>query len=367
MINPLFWQGKTVLITGHTGFKGSWLALWLQQLNANVIGFALPAKTSPNLFYLANVAHRMTNIEGDICDYALLHEVIEKYKPEIIIHMAAQSLVRYSYQQPVETYATNLMGTLHLLEAARHQQNHIRVIINVTSDKCYENKDQGCDFKESDPLGGHDPYSSSKACAELVTAAYRDSYFKLSQTLGVATVRAGNVIGGGDWADDRLIPDFVRACLQQQKCVIRYPDAIRPWQHVLDPLYGYLVLAEKLYIEPNRYAEAWNFGPNEAGAKPVKWITEYLAALWGDNSPSIIMTAQKSPHEAQYLKLDCSKTQAKLKWKPHWPLEKALAETVNWYKKYQLGHDLQAVSLAQIADYQSNVIGSTIKESHANS
>lgn len=348
MITSSFWQGKNVLITGHTGFKGAWLALWLQSLNANVIGYALASHTAPDLFTLANVSSGMTSIIGDIGDFSSLHEVIKTYRPEIIIHLAAQSLVRYSYDQPVETYATNVMGTIHLLEAVR-QTDSVKAVVNVTSDKCYENKGSEQAYHEHDTLGGYDPYSNSKACAELVTAAYRSSYFNASN-VGIASVRAGNVVGGGDWAQDRLVPDLIRACINQSALDIRYPNAIRPWQYVLDPLCGYLMLAEKLYTQPADYAQAWNFGPEMQDAKTVQWITDYVSQLWGYSMP--VRTVWSSPHETHHLTLDCSKAKTKLLWKPRCHVESALQETVKWYQAYHEQQvDMHDFSLMQIERY----------------
>src|SRR5579872_4247565 len=279
MVN--FWKNKKVLVTGNTGFKGSWLSLWLQQLQAEVIGYALNPPTDVNLFTEAKVADGMQDVRGDIRDFALLNNTIQKYQPEIIFHMAAQPLVRYSYANPVETYATNVMGTVHLLEAARQCQS-VRAIVNVTTDKCYENREWHWGYRENEPMGGFDPYSNSKGCAELVTSAYRNSFFNsLNGQVGLASARAGNVIGGGDWALDRLIPDLITACIKNETLNIRYPEAIRPWQHVLEPLSGYLRLAECLYHDPVTYAEAWNFGPHDADAKPVSWIADEVVKRWG--------------------------------------------------------------------------------------
>ena len=348
-----FWKGKTVLITGHTGFKGGWLSLWLQSWGANVIGFSLAPPTTPSLFEAARVAEDMTSITGDIRDLGQLQALVSQHKPEIIIHMAAQSLVRYSYTHPVETYATNVMGTVNLLEAVR-QSHGVKVVINVTSDKCYENREWAWGYRENEPMGGYDPYSSSKGCAELVAAAFRNSYFNADDFqrhgLALASVRAGNVIGGGDWALDRLIPDIMRAIVLGQPVSIRSPHAIRPWQHVLEPLGGYLLLAQRLWEDGPAYAEGWNFGPKDEDAKPVSWIVEYLTKEWGEGA-SWIPDAAPHPHEAHYLKLDCSKAKASLKWCPQWGLEEALQQVIAWYKAYQGGGDMRRATLEQIETY----------------
>jgi len=353
MVDKSFWVGKVVLLTGHTGFKGSWLSLWLQSMGANVIGYALPPPTNPSLFISANVANDMTSIAGDMRDFPALLSVVEKYQPEIIIHMAAQSLVRHSYANPVETYSTNVMGTVHLLEAAR-QADSVRAIINVTSDKCYENREWIWGYRENEAMGGYDPYSNSKGCAELVAAAYRNSYFNpasfADHGVGLASARAGNVIGGGDWAEDRLIPDIMRAITQNKPASIRNPHAIRPWQHVLEPLSGYLMLAEKLWKNGAAFGEAWNFGPNDEDAKPVQWIVEQLTKSWGEGA-SWVLDGGDHPHEAHYLKLDCSKAKARLDWQPRWHLDETLNKIVDWQKNYLLGADMKAVTLKQIDVY----------------
>ena len=350
---PAFWEGKKVLLTGHTGFKGSWLSLWLQSLGANVIGYALPPPTNPSLFETAQVANDMTSIIADIRDLDKLQAVFAEHQPEIVIHMAAQPLVRYSYINPVETYSTNVMGTVNLLEAARHTPS-VRAIVNVTTDKCYENREWAWGYRENEPMGGFDPYSNSKGCSELVTAAYRNSYFhpELYQEHGVAlaSARAGNVIGGGDWAEDRLIPDIMRAITKGEPVNIRNPHAIRPWQHVLEPLSGYLVLAQTLVEEGSAFAEGWNFGPNDEDAKPVQWIVKHLTESWG-NDASWLVDEGDHPHEAHYLKLDCSKAKTRLDWHPRWHLDEALEHIISWQKQYQQGADMKAVSLDQIKDY----------------
>lgn len=348
-MNSQFWHGKRVLITGHTGFKGSWLSLWLQQVGANVIGYALTPPTEPSLFTVANIAQGMTSIEGDIRDLIKLQAVMAEHKPEIVLHLAAQPLVRYSYKNPIETYATNVMGTANVLEAIR-VTGGVQAAVMITTDKCYENNEWVWGYREQDRLGGHDPYSNSKACAELVTAAYRDSYFSQG-SVAIASARAGNVIGGGDWALDRLIPDMVRAFSENQTVQIRNPNAIRPWQHVLEPISGYLSLAERLWNEGIPYAAGWNFGPNDEDAKPVSWIVENLSQLWGD-SASWQTDDGDHPHEATYLKLDCSKAKQALGWQPQLTLFTALEWTVEVYKAYRQNADINALMTAQIERFQ---------------
>jgi CDP-glucose 4,6-dehydratase len=348
-MNPEFWGQKRVLITGHTGFKGSWLSLWLQSLGAEAIGFSLPAPTQPSLFELAEVASGMESITGDVRDFEHLRKVLREGLPAIVIHMAAQALVRRSYLDPIGTYATNVMGTANLLEAVR-QTETVRAVIVVTSDKCYENTEQIRPYRETDPMGGFDPYSSSKGCAELVTAAFRNSFFHRCEGGGnaaVASCRSGNVIGGGDWAEDRLIPDLMRSALEGRRATIRNPHATRPWQHVLEPLSGYLSLAQKLYEDGARYSQGWNFGPDQEDAKPVSWIVERLANLWDGGLVWTVDTGS-NPHEAQCLRLDCSEAKAKLGWRPQWDLAKSLEATVAWYKAYQSGQSIRQLTLEQI-------------------
>jgi len=354
-MNPKFWREKRVLVTGHTGFKGSWLSLWLQQMGANVIGYALKPPTTPSLFEVAAVADSMVSVEGDIRDRKLLQTTINRYKPEIIVHMAAQPLVRYSYQHPVETFSTNVMGTVHVLEAVR-QFPSIRAVVNVTSDKCYENREWVWGYREVEAMGGHDPYSSSKGCAELVAAAYRNSYFS-SETyaehgVGLASARAGNVIGGGDWAHDRLIPDIIRAIMAGESVLIRSPHSIRPWQHVLEPLNGYLALAENLWESGSVFAEGWNFGPNDEDVQSVSWIVEHLTQMWGDGARWELDT-QVNLHEATYLKLDCSKAKARLKWSPKLDLATTLNWIVEWYRSYLKGDNMRQLTELQIDRYQN--------------
>lgn len=348
VMNQSFWKDKQVLLTGHTGFKGSWLALWLQSMGAQVHGYALAPSTQPNLFTLANVLEGMaSHTIADIRDTQKTNELINKVKPEIVFHMAAQPLVRYSYAEPLETYAVNVMGTVNLLEAVRNSPS-VKAVVNITTDKCYENREWLWAYREDEALGGYDPYSSSKACSEIVTAAYRQS-FLAEKNIGVATARAGNVIGGGDWSEDRLIPDFFRAVATQETLIIRSPNAVRPWQHVLEPLSGYLNLAEKLFNEPSKYSDAWNFGPAEASAKPVSWILNKLT----EKMPNAKWAVDKNPqlHEACLLKLDSSKAKALLDWHPRWSLEESLNKIVEWQNQFNSAANLKEFSNSQIAIY----------------
>ncbi|MGF1537656.1 MAG: CDP-glucose 4,6-dehydratase [Elainellaceae cyanobacterium] len=348
-----FWHGKRVLITGHTGFKGSWLSLWLQSLGATIIGYSLPAPTQPNLFEVANVQLGMTSVIGDIRDLSKLQATMTQHQPDIVFHMAAQPLVRYSYQNPVETYAANVMGTVNFLEAVRHTSS-VRAAVVITTDKCYENREWYWGYREDEPMGGHDPYSSSKGCAELVVSAYRDSYFSAQDCdrhgVALASARAGNVIGGGDWALDRLIPDIMRAIQDGQPVLIRSPRAIRPWQHVLEPLSGYLCLAERLWQGGSEYAEGWNFGPDDDDAKPVSWIVETLTQLWGEGAYWQVDEGPH-PHEATYLKLDCSKAKAKLGWTPSLSLAKTLEWIVEFYRAYDAEQNMRDVVMGQIQQF----------------
>ena len=351
------YRNRTVLITGHTGFKGAWLSLWLNHLGSNVIGYALKPPTQPNLFELCDLNTKITSIEGDVRDFGHLKSVIQKYKPEIIFHLAAQALVRRSYSDPLETYSTNVMGIVHLLEAVR-QIGGVKVIINVTSDKCYENQEWIWGYRENDPMGGKDPYSSSKGCAELITTAYTKSYFNPEyyekHGVSLASVRSGNVIGGGDWAEDRLLPDCMKALLGNRTIVIRYPDAVRPWQHVLEPLFGYLLLAQLLYQNGPTFAGAWNFGPEDSSAKPVRWIVERILEIWGGKACWEI-DRSFHPYETHTLKLDCSKAKLKLGWLPKWDLETGLRNTIEWYKAYHLQEDMFLKTMEQIKDYEEGI------------
>ncbi len=351
-INKTFWGEKTVFITGHTGFKGSWLSIWLDMLGANLHGYALEPATWPSMFEIAGVKKIIKSNISDIRDYNKLLAVMKKCQPQIIFHLAAQSLVRQSYKEPLETYQTNVLGTANLLEAARHVKS-VRAVIIVTSDKCYENKESNHAYKESDPLGGYDPYSSSKACAEIVTAAYRNSFFADSN-VAIVSARAGNVIGGGDWAADRLVPDCVKAWIKNKTVEIRYPKAVRPWQHVLEPLAGYIILAENLYKHGKKFAQAWNFGPNENNIKNVAFIVDNIAKLWGRKAKWKI-TTKKQPHEAMLLKLNCSMAKTKLPWKPCWNIETTLEKTVQWYKTYlENPQNITDTTIEQIDQYMKD-------------
>jgi CDP-glucose 4,6-dehydratase len=354
-VNFSFWERKRVLITGHTGFKGSWLSLWLQFLGADVLGYALEPATKPSLFKLAAVADGMTSLTGDIRDEDRLQQIIAEYQPEIVFHMAAQALVLESYKNPVTTYATNVMGTAHLLESVR-RVGGVRAVVIVTSDKCYENHEWVWPYRECDPLGGYDPYSSSKGCAEIVIAAYRRSFFNSDgypdRMKGVASARAGNVIGGGDWSKDRLVPDVLRSLMNGEPLTIRKNSAIRPWQHVLEPLNGYLTLAEHLYKDARSFSEAWNFGPLESGAQPVSAVVDQLTSLWGGYDSSTPHLT-RGAHEDNYLMLDCSKAHARLGWKPVIDLRTALRWTVDWAKSFQAKADMRNVTERQIVRFMA--------------
>lgn len=349
-----FWSGRRILLTGHTGFKGSWMALWLTQMGATVCGYSLEPPSQPSLFEVARIRERVHHIEGDICDLQGLQAAMHDFAPEVVFHLAAQSLVRRSYSEPVLTYATNVMGTVNVLECMRHTPS-VKATVLVTTDKCYENREWYWGYREEDRLGGHDPYSNSKACAELVSAAYRDSFFPPAKLythgVAVATARAGNVIGGGDWAVDRLIPDLMRGFAAGEKVAIRNPRAIRPWQHVLEPIRGYIQLAERLIARDERFASAWNFGPSEEDARPVEWIACELAKQWSP-AASWFVDERVHPHEATYLKLDCARAHNLLGWRPALGLSDALRLIVEWSKQWQAGSDMQQITLDQIASYQ---------------
>lgn len=333
---PDFYQGKTVLLTGHTGFKGSWMAHWLKLMGARVVGLALPPEPGqPSLYEEGRIAEGMVSVLGDVRDGALVQQLLQEHQPEIVFHLAAQPLVRRSYREPVDTFATNVMGTVHLLEAVRHTPS-VRAVVIVTTDKCYENKEWLWGYRETDPLGGHDPYSSSKACAELVTSAYRSSFFHRSDSAAIATARAGNVIGGGDWAEDRLIPDMVRSLSNERPVIIRNPRATRPWQHVLEPLAGYLMLGERLYTEGHRWAEAWNFGPHRESGIPVSDLAERVLRLWGTGE-ILVQQDPHAVHEAHALHLDASKAQLVMGWRPILSLDETLSLTIDWYRQYASG------------------------------
>ena len=353
MINASFWKGRRVFITGHTGFKGTWLCLWLHMLGAKVTGYALNPPTKPSLFELCRVDDLVSSVISDVRDSESLSKAMKIANPEVVIHMAAQPLVRDSYQIPVETYAINVMGTVNLLESVRKTES-VRCVINVTTDKCDENKEWAWGYRENEPLGGHDPYSSSKACSELVTMAYRSSFFNSADynkhSKGIASARAGNVIGGGDWATDRLIPDCIIALLEGREIIIRNPHAIRPWQHVLEPLSGYLLLAQKLVEDGAAFSSAWNFGPHDSDAKPVEWLIREICRRWGEKA-SYRVDKGWHPHEARYLKLDCSKARTELGWNPKWDLERALESIIKWTRVYQKKGDLRKTCFSQIEAY----------------
>lgn len=358
MLNPAFWNGRRVMVTGHTGFKGTWLCLWLHDLGAKVSGYALAPPTSPSLFELAHVEASIDHHAGDVRDLDAMERAMRDARPEVVIHMAAQSLVRHSYADPVETFSTNVMGTVHALDAMRRVPG-IRAGVIVTSDKCYYNEEWVWGYREDSRLGGHDPYSGSKGAAELVVTAYRQSFFdpvRNPAAAAIGSARAGNVIGGGDWALDRLVPDIMRSLLAGQPTVIRSPQATRPWQHVLEPLHGYLMLAERLHAAGPEFASSWNLGPGEESERSVGWILERLYALWGADCAWQRDSAQ-GPPESTYLKLDASKARARLGWRPKLDLEATLAWIVEWYRRYQSGEDARALSLDQIRRFMS--IGAT--------
>lgn len=353
MIDRKFWNNRKVFITGHTGFKGSWLSLWLYDLGAKVTGYALQPPTKPSLFELCRIDGMVKSIIADVRDLKALSCAMSGAGPEIVIHMAAQPLVLESYEDPVETYSTNVMGTVNLFEAVRRCKG-IKAVINVTSDKCYENRERVRGYRENEPMGGFDPYSNSKGCSELVTSAYRNSFFSPAgsdaHAAGLASARSGNVMGGGDWAKDRLIPDCVRALLKGEKIMIRNPAAIRPWQHVLEPLSGYLVLAQRLYGSGPEFSQAWNFGPESRDEKSVEWIVKRICDNWGGGA-SYETSAGDHPHEATCLKLDHSKAKTRLGWRPRWKLEHSIGKVVEWTKAYGRKEDLTGVSLKQIEEY----------------
>jgi CDP-glucose 4,6-dehydratase len=345
-----FWRGRRVLLTGHTGFKGAWLALWLQSLGARVTGFSAKANTQQSLYALARVGEGMESVEGDVRHPEAIAAAVAAAEPEVIVHLAAQSLVRRSFIEPRDTYETNVMGTVNVLDAVRRNVEGVRVLLNVTSDKCYENREWEWGYREVDPMGGHDPYSSSKGCAELVTSAFRRSFFSDPDGLRLASARAGNVIGGGDWGEDRLVPDIMRGALAGEQVRVRNPNSIRPWQHVLNPLSGYLLLVQALWDSPE-HAAGWNFGPADEDARPVGWIVERLGELW----PAELRWAVDEgphPHEASYLKLDSSRARGRLGWRPLVGLDAALSSIVEWYRALGEGADMRAVTMAQIEAFQ---------------
>jgi len=350
-----FWNRRKVLITGHTGFKGSWLSLLLTRLGSNIFGYSLDPPTKPNLFELSKIDKLVNSHIADIRDYETLQKVLRKVKPEIVIHMAAQPLVRESYRVPRETYEINVMGTINLLDAVR-KTDGIRVVLNITSDKCYENREWLWGYRENEQIGGYDPYSNSKGCCELVTSCFRNSYFNpqnyKQHGVALASARAGNVIGGGDWAEDRLIPDFIRSLCKREKIIIRNPFAVRPWQHVLDPLTGYLLLCEKLYEKGDIYSEAWNFGPEEKDAKNVAWLINFLCKKWGDGA-SWEIDSHPNVHESNYLRLDCSKAKSLLDWNSLWNIETTLNSIVEWTNSYFSGKDIRDECFSQMEKYYS--------------
>jgi len=348
-----FWSGRSIFLTGHTGFKGSWLSLWLQRLGASVHGYALAPITSPSLFELARVGDGMRSTIADVRDKETLERCLHDARPEIVIHMAAQPLVRDSYDDPVGTYATNVMGTAHVLDAIRRTSS-VRAVVVVTSDKCYENREWDRGYTETDPMGGFDPYSSSKGCAEVLTASFRSSFFPPrdhgKHRVAVASARAGNVIGGGDWSKDRLIPDILRAIAAGQPVRIRNPHATRPWQHVLEPLGGYLLLAQRLIEQGADFAEAWNFGPAAQDARPVQWIVERMTERWGPPA-SWTLDGGQHPHEARFLHLDIAKATKRLGWRPRWDLDECLHRIVDWHRALRDGADMRTFTLRQIEDF----------------
>jgi CDP-glucose 4,6-dehydratase len=353
MTDREFWRGKRVLITGNTGFKGGWLSLWLDRLGAQVQGFSLDPPTTPSLFEVARVGERVPTTRGDVRDYESVRAHFERQQPEIVFHMAAQSVVRRSYVDPIETYATNVMGTVHVLEAARHTPG-VRVVVNVTSDKCYENREQLWGYREPDAMGGHDPYSSSKGCAELVSSAYRRSYFESANTdhpVALATVRAGNVIGGGDWTEDRLVPDCIRALSNGKPIIVRNPHAIRPWQHVMEPLAGYILVAQRLWAEGTPYCGSYNFGPYDHDIQPVSFLVRSIVEGWGEGSWEV--QGDERFHEAKLLSLDSTLARRTVGWCPRLHVADAVAMTVDWYRDHQFGADMEVVTWKQIQAYES--------------
>jgi CDP-glucose 4,6-dehydratase len=351
MLQADFWKDKRVFVTGHTGFKGSWLCLWLRHLGAHVTGYALAPPSDPSLFELAAIDKRVQSIFGDVRDAPMLEQAITAARPDIVIHMAAQSLVRYSYEHPVETFATNLLGSVHVMDAVRRAPS-VKAMVMVTSDKCYHNNEWVWGYRENERLGGHDPYSASKACAEIAVAAFQHSFFADERSAAVASARAGNVIGGGDWALDRLVPDIMRSLLKNEPTLIRKPQATRPWQHVLEPLHGYLVLAQHLYEKGRQYSGGWNFGPSEDSEKTVGWIIAKLYSLWGVDF-DWTLDSDPGPPESTFLKLDASKARAQLGWRPLLNLDTTLDWIVRWTRRYEAGEDMAQVTVADIERFMA--------------
>lgn len=352
------YKGRTVLITGHTGFKGCWLALWLESLGAEVIGYSLDPPTDPSFFQATGLSDRILDIRGDILDRDKIFEVIKKSCPDYIFHLAAQPLVRFSYKHPLDTFNVNVMGTANILESIRLSHYPVTCLC-VTSDKCYANRECNYAYRENDPLGGHDPYSASKGAAELVIASYRKSYFSSGREprVSLSSARAGNIIGGGDWAEDRIVPDCVRALVKGNPVEIRNPHAVRPWQFVLDPLFGYLWLALKMREEPEKYADAWNFGPDHSNVVDVQTLTEKIIRAWGSGTSKVLPQNESAPHEAGYLKLDCAKSMGRLEWKPVYTIDEAIQKTIGWYREYYTKKsDIYEFSLKQVKTYLDDVV-----------
>jgi CDP-glucose 4,6-dehydratase len=354
LVNPSRWRGRRVFVTGHTGFKGSWLSIWLSMMGAETMGYALDPPTEPSLFMGAGLKSILSDVRGDVRDREALSSTIRKFRPEVVIHLAAQPIVRESYRDPLGTYSTNVIGTANLFEAVR-ECDSIRVVLNVTTDKVYLNREWAWGYREDEALGGYDPYSASKACSELVTASYRDSFFNtkklgITHDVAIASARAGNVIGGGDWAADRIVPDCIRAFTRGEKIGLRNPFSIRPWQHVLDPVAGYLGLCEKLWDNPAEFSESWNFGPNEEDARSVLWIVEKIVSRW-PGAPGYEIDSGDHPHEANYLKLDISKARSRLGWNPRWRLEKAIAMIVDWHLRAVAQEGYLEICQDQIRSY----------------
>ena len=355
-MDKLFWRNKKVFLTGHTGFKGAWLSLWLQHLGAEVTGFALKPPSNPSFYDVTDISKNMVSIEGDVRDFNALKEALVNSNAEIVFHLAAQSLVRLSYENPIETYSTNIMGTVNLLEAVRNCSS-VRSVVNITTDKCYENKEWLWSYRENEPLGGYDPYSSSKACSELVTSSFTNSFFNPKSYeihgVAIATARAGNVIGGGDWSKDRLIPDILNSVINKQPVKLRNPRSVRPWQHVLEPLDGYLKLAQKLYEAGGEYSSAWNFGPKEEDAKSVGWVCIRLLEMMGAPLSYETLGEADAPHEAHILKLNISKAMELLGWQPKTSILQGISMVANWTKEFNRGADMLEFSLNQIFEYES--------------